>query len=92
MDLSDAVRACVWFLLGPRGLRIQSGERSQDRVEAHTPFRKIENGDENNAWYILVTLRDILPSEHLLPRTGFLDAPLISTIAGLTGSTPQLLK
>ena len=92
LDLNDAVRACVRFLLGPRGLRIQSGERSQERVEEHTPFRKIENGDQNNTWYILVTLRDTLPSEPLLPRQGFLDAPLSSTIAGLTGSAPQLLK
>ena len=71
LDLSDAVCACVRFLLGPQGLRIQSGEHSQERVEAHTPFRKIKNENENNTWYTLVTLRASSPSEPCCPDRGF---------------------
>ena len=67
----NALRACVWFLLGPRGLRIQSGERSQERIEAHTPFRKVKNENENNTWYTLVTLRASLPSEPCCRDKGF---------------------
>ena len=67
----NALRACVWFLLGPRGLRIQSGERSQERIEAHTPFRKVKNENENNTWYTLVTLRASLPSEPCCRSRGF---------------------
>ena len=67
----NALRACVWFLLGPRGLRIQSGERSQERIEAHTPFRKVKNENENNTWYTLVTLRASLPSEPGCRDKGF---------------------
>ena len=71
LNLSDALRACVRFLLGPRGLRIQSGERSQERIEAHTPFRKVKNENENNTWYTLVTLRASLPSEPCCRDKGF---------------------
>ena len=71
LDLSDELRACVRLLLGPRVLRIQSGERSQERVEAHTPFREINNENENNTWYTLVTLRASLPSESCCRDRGF---------------------
>ena len=71
----NALRACVWFLLGPRGLRIQSGERSQERIEAHTPFRKVKNENENNTWYTLVTLRASLPSEPCCRDKGFSTHP-----------------
>ena len=71
LDLNDAVRACVRFLLGPRGLRIQSGERSQERVDAYTPFRKIKNENENNAWVTVVTLRASLPSDPCCRGRGF---------------------
>ena len=71
LNLSDVLRACVWFLPGPRGLPIQSGERSQERIEAHTPFRKVKNESENNTWYTLVTLRASLPSEPGCRDKGF---------------------
>ena len=54
-------RKSIRFLVGPRRLRIQSGQRGQKRAEAHTPFRKVKNENENNTWYTLVTLRASLP-------------------------------